>query len=431
MSEKPPSPVPIGQIALQSWMTAPETRAVVEALAADGTEVRYVGGCVRDSVARRPVNDVDIATPHPPGVVMAVLGNAGIVVIPTGLDHGTVTAVVGKRRFEITSLRIDVETDGRRARVSFTDDWIADAARRDFTFNALSCTLDGDIYDPFGGLDDLAYGRVRFVGNARARIEEDVLRLLRYFRFYGHYGQPPPDVDALAACRALAYRLRELSGERVRGEMFRILSSPNPAGVIVLMRGDRVLENILPEAGDVGRLRILNWLETRAIRVEGVFADPLRRLAGLLTTTADGARSVAQRLRLSRIEAERLAQLASADAAIKPGIADTSLRHVLHRRGAGIVRDMTLLNWAGELALDPHRQTERNQAWRALLESAAQWRPLAFPVKGRDVLALGVASGKRVGEVLAAAEAWWEEGDYRADREACLAQLKAIAERTP
>jgi len=409
-------------------MAAPETRAVVEVLAADGTEVRFVGGCVRDSVARRPVGDIDIATPHPPAIVMTILGNAGIVVLPTGLDHGTVTAVVGKRRFEVTSLRIDVETDGRRARVSFTDDWVADAARRDFTFNALSCTQDGDIYDPFGGLEDLAYGRVRFVGNARARIDEDVLRLLRYFRFYSHYGKPPPDADALAACRALAHRLGELSGERVRSEMFRILSPPNPAGVIVLMRGERVLENILPEAGDVGRLRILNWLETRAMRLENVVADPLRRLAGLLATTADGARNVARRLRLSRLQTERLVTLACPDAVIEPGVGDTALRRALQTRGAGIVRDLALLNWAAELAIDPRQPSERNQAWQALLESAGRWRPLGFPLKGRDVLALGVAPGKRVGQLLAAAAAWWEDGDYRADREACLARLKAIAE---
>ena len=431
MSKKQSAPEPIGKIAPQPWMTAPETRAVVEVLAADGTEVRFVGGCVRDSIARRPVGDIDIATPRPPEDVMTVLGNAGVVVIPTGLDHGTVTAVVGKRRFEVTSLRIDVETDGRRARVSFTDDWVADAARRDFTFNALSCTPDGDIYDSFGGLEDLAYGRVRFVGTARARIEEDVLRLLRYFRFYGHYGKPPPDRDALAACRALAHRLGELSGERVRGEMFRILASPNPASVIMLMRGERVLENILPEAGDVGRLRLLNWLETRAVRLESVVADPLRRLASLLTTTADGARIVARRLRLSRVQTERLVTLAHADAAIEPGIGDPALRRALQRQGAEIVRDSALLNWAAELAIDPRQPPERNPAWRALLESAARWRPLKFPLKGRDALALGVAPGKRVGQLLAAVAEWWEDGDYRADREACLARLKTIAENAP
>jgi len=192
------------RLAPQPWMTAPETRAVVAALTADGTEVRFVGGCVRDALLGRPVKDVDIATPDRPQRVMELLARAGIRAIPTGIEHGTVTAVVGRTPFEITTLRRDVETYGRRAKVAFTDDWTADAARRDFTINALSCTPDGRLYDPFGGLADLRAGRVRFVGDPEARIREDVLRLLRFFRFYAHYGAAPPDPAALAACRALA-----------------------------------------------------------------------------------------------------------------------------------------------------------------------------------------------------------------------------------
>src|SRR5512144_1340575 len=191
--DRAPPGQPVGKIHPQPWMTAPETRAVLEALTRDGAEVRFIGGCVRDAVLKRPVRDIDLALPRPPDYVMKVLRERSIKVVPTGVDHGTVTAVVGPMHFEITSLRMDVETYGRRARVAFTDDWVADAARRDFTFNALSCTPDGDIYDYFDGLEDLGHGRVRFVGNPSERIAEDVLRLLRYFRFYAHYGRPPPD----------------------------------------------------------------------------------------------------------------------------------------------------------------------------------------------------------------------------------------------
>lgn len=194
---------PVGKIPPQPWMDAPETREVLEALSAGGVKVRFIGGCVRD-LFKRPVRDIDIASPEPPEQIMAKLRNAGIKVIPTGIDHGTVTAVVDKASFEITTLRVDVETDGRRAKVAFTDDWVADAARRDFTFNALSCTPVGDVYDYFGGLEDLGRGCVRFVGRASERIAEDVLRLLRFFRFYAHYGRPPPDQEALAACRERA-----------------------------------------------------------------------------------------------------------------------------------------------------------------------------------------------------------------------------------
>ncbi len=249
-------------------MTRPETKAVLNALMADGTEVRFVGGCVRDAILKRPVEDVDIATPDRPETVMALLEAADIKVFPTGISHGTVTAVMGEYHYEITTLRIDEETYGRHAKVAFTDDWIADAARRDFTINTLSCTPDGNVYDPFEAIDDLAHGVVKFVGNARERIEEDYLRLLRFFRFYAAYGKPPPDVKALDACRLYASKLNTLSAERIWSELRRILIGPNPEDVITLLRSERILEHLLPEAGSVGPLRMLAWLETTAIKVD-------------------------------------------------------------------------------------------------------------------------------------------------------------------
>ena len=418
-------PKPTGKVAPQAWMTAPETVAVVEALAAEGAEVRFVGGCVRDAVLQRPVVDIDIATPEPPERVIVLLEKAGIKAIPTGIEHGTVTAVIGEARFEVTTLRVDVETDGRRAKVAFTDDWTADAARRDFTINTLSCTLAGDIYDPMGGLNDLGYRRVRFVGNAEKRIEEDVLRLLRFFRMYAVYGRPPPDIEALAACRALASRLSGLSGERVRDEMFRILMAPDAADTVVLMRGEGVLEQILPEAGDVGRLRLLTWLESSAIKVATVAPDPLRRLAALLDVDAAGAGSVAARLRLSNPQTERLVKVAPPPHDVTPDMDERSLRRALNRAGADVVRDRVLLAWAGELAVTPRRRGERTQVWLDTLAAVDAWTPVEFPLKGRDVMALGVPAGPRVGELLGAVEAWWEDGDYRADRKACLEKLRA------
>src|SRR5690606_37975346 len=194
------------------WMTAPQTRAVIDALTQDGGQVRFVGGCVRDALLGRPVKDIDIATPDPPETVIERLTRAGIRTVPTGIDHGTVTAVIGQKHFEITTLRHDVETFGRRARVAFTADWEADAARRDFTINAISAEPDGSLHAPFGGAADLAAGRVRFVGEPEARIREDVLRLLRFFRFHAWYGRGEPDREALEACGRLAHLLPTLSG---------------------------------------------------------------------------------------------------------------------------------------------------------------------------------------------------------------------------
>lgn len=426
MYDKSKPIAPTGKLSPQAWMEAPETRAVIAALTAQGAEARFVGGCVRDAVAHRPVTDIDIATKEPPEKVIKLLEAAGIRAIPTGIEHGTVTAVIGDRHFEITTLRIDVATDGRRAKVAFTDDWVADAARRDFTINTLSCTPAGDIFDPFDGLPDLAHGRVRFVGNAAERIKEDGLRLLRFFRFYATYGRPPPDVNALAACRALAPMLDNLSGERVRDELLRILMAPDPAEVVNLMRGERVLERILPEADDSGRLRALAWLETKAVRIDAVAPEPIRRLAALVKTDRAGAEAVAQRLRLSNQESERLATLAAPPVAVTPDLDARARRRALHRLGADTVRDLALLAWASEVAIAPHGPKGRNGAWIELLDEADAWRPLTFPLKGRDALALGLAEGPRVGALLAEVEAWWEDGDFRAGREECLAKLKLL-----
>jgi poly(A) polymerase len=419
---------PTGKITPQAWMTAPQTMNVFAALTAGQAEVRFVGGCVRDAVCGRPVRDIDIATAARPERVVELLKSAGFRVILTGFDHGTVTAITDGRSFDVTSLRVDVETDGRRARVAFTDDWVADAARRDFTINALSSTTDGDIYDPFGGIDDLNRGLVRFVGNARERIEEDVLRLLRYFRFFAHYGRPPIDLDALAACRALAPKLSRLSGERVRAEMLRILLAPEPADVILLMRGERILDHILPEAGDVGYLRMMSWLESRALKMPSVGPDALRRLASLLSNDAAGAEKVAARWRLSNTETTRLTTLAEAPLTFDD-LGQDDTRRALRTLGADLVRDLVLLDWAGVASIDPHQPHVRTPVWTNILEAAEAWTSLDFPLKGRDILALGIAAGPEIGRLLGAAEAWWDAGGCRADRDACLAKLKTLAGR--
>ena len=419
---------PTGKIPPQPWMTAPETGAVIQALRAAGAEVRFVGGCVRDAIVKRPVGDIDIATAAPPERVMQLLEAAGIKAIPTGISHGTVTAIAESRKFEITTLRRDVETDGRHARVEYFDDWVADAWRRDFTINALSSTPDGDVYDPLGGIDDLGQGRVLFVGTPQKRIEEDLLRLLRFFRFQAAYGRPPADREALAACRIMAPRLSELSGERVRGEMFRILLAPDPADTAVLMRGVGVFDAILPEAGDVGRLRMLTWLEGSALNMDTVAPDDLRRLAALLDPGCGGAGadSVADRLRLSNRQADRLAACLAASVQVSADVDTPGRVCALQRLGANAVRDLGLLAWAGELAVTPRLPAERTRAWRDILEAADAWAPLAFPLGGRDVTDFGVAPGPAVGRLLCAVEAWWEAGDYGPGRQACLDKLKSL-----
>ena len=418
---------PKGKLTPTDWMTMPETRAVIAALNAGGAEARFIGGCVRDSILKMPVKDIDIATPESPERVMQLLNSAAIKAYPTGIDHGTITAVVGDHHYEVTTLRVDVESHGRRATVAFTDDWLADAQRRDFTINTMSCTLDGDIYDPLGGLEDLGNRRVKFVGVAKERIEEDVLRLLRFFRFQAAYGQPPLDIDALAACRLLAPRLKELSAERVCGELFRILQAPNPSETMLLMQGVRILEHILPEAVDFGRLRMLAWLETTAIKVSSVTPDPLRRLAAVLGGPTDARLSgLAGRLRLSNHEAVRLAVMTQPLYEITSDMDPTTVRRALHHLGNDDFRDMALLAWANEMATEPRHPTERTDAWLSLLRAADDWTPLLFPLKGQDALDLGLPPGPTIGETLRLVEAWWEAGDFQAGRDDCLAKLQAV-----
>jgi poly(A) polymerase len=399
----------------QPWMTNARTQAAIAALSADEAEVRFVGGCVRDALLGRAIKDIDLATSDPPVTVMALLKEAGLKAVPTGIEHGTVTAVVDGQPFEVTTLRRDVETDGRHAKVAFTDDWRADAARRDLTFNAMSLSPDGTLHDYFGGYEDLMAGRVRFVGDAAQRIEEDVLRLLRFFRFFAHYGKPPPDVEALAACRAAAPKLPMLSGERLRAETLKLLAAGNPAPVVTLMRDQQVLQHLLPEAQSVAKLAALVMIE-RHLGREG---DPILRLGSLIDGGAEVARAVAWRFRLPNADRDRLVSMLDAES-LSPSLDEKSRRLALYRLGWEAFQDHVLLGWAGA-GVDPD-----DPSWRALLATSDRPSPV-FPLQGRDLLALGIKAGRQVGRLLKEVEAWWIEGDFRADRAACLEEAKRRA----
>lgn len=421
---------PTGKIPPQPWMVTPETRALMAALKKSEIEARFIGGCVRDSILKRPVRDIDIATPAEPEVVIAALEKAKIKVIPTGIEHGTVTAILNKHHFEITTLRIDTQTDGRWATVKFTDDWTQDAARRDFTINTMSANEDGDIFDPYSGLKDLGKGSVRFVGVAENRINEDVLRLLRFFRFYAEYGKPPMNPEALVACRVLAPRLSELSGERVRGEIFRILMAPNPADTMAAMRKENILQHIIPQAGDVNRLRTLAWLIERGAILNEVETNPVRRLSALLKpdVSEGDINDVCDRLKFSNAERKHLLMIASptkakADLVIDSGSSIKDVRRACYALGKDIVIDKALLGWAGEISDDPRQKSGQTKDWENVVEWAAGWNPVKFPLTGRHGLELGMKSGPELGQALARVEQWWINNDFAADTNRCVEQL--------
>ena len=374
-----------------------------DALDKAGIEARFVGGWVRDSLLGRQDEhtDIDFAVNKPPEAVTKALEAADIKVVPTGLKHGTVTAIVRGRPFELTTLRRDVETDGRRAVVAFTDDWREDASRRDFTFNALYADRAGTIYDYFDGRADLLAGRVRFIGDPEQRIAEDRLRVLRFFRFHAWYGRPPFDGAGFDACRRNAATVRGLSAERVRKELLRTLAAPGGADAFDAMLEAGVLDHWLPEYDGSVRLRALAAREDEP--------DALRRLAAILPVEAD-ATAIGKRLKLSTQESVRLQLLLDPANAIDT----TNLRASLYRLGTKLFIDRALLDAPGD--------------WRGALELARRWTPPELPVSGADALALGLKPGPKVGALLEAVERWWIAGDFAADRAACLAELKRLAD---
>ena len=397
---------PSGHLETTPWANDTAVQTLFDVLGRAGIAARFVGGWVRDAVRGAEIRgEPDLAVDKPPETVMLVLKAARLKVVPTGLKHGTVTAVISGRPFELTTLRRDVETDGRHAVVAYTDDWLEDASRRDFTFNALYADLDGTLYDPFDGRTDLAAARVRFIGDADLRIAEDKLRILRFFRFHAWYGQPPFDAAGFEACRRNAGGLRGLSGERVRNEFLRLLEAPAPADTVGAMREAAILDHWLPECIGVARLRALIAREDEPAAV--------RRLASILSADAD-ATLIGKRLKLSTQESLRLEVMLAAEPVIDVAGGPKAWRAQIYDLGGRLYADRLLL------------ATEAPGDWRAALAMARAWTVPELPVSGGDALKLGLKPGPKVGALIEAVERWWIDGDFLADRAACLAELERL-----
>lgn len=386
------------------WRDMPGMPKLLEALGAPDGHTRLVGGAVRDWLLGCVVSDIDLATRLTPDQVMARLGAAGIKVVPTGVAHGTVTAVAGGRPHEVTTLRRDIATDGRHATVAFTDDWQADAARRDFTINALYADAEtGAVSDYFGGLGDLGGRRVRFIGEPMARIAEDHLRILRFFRFSARYADAP-DPEGVAACAARANDLMALSRERIRDELLKTLALPDPSDTVDVMAAHRIFAPVVPEVtvDGVARMRALIAAEQQA----GAAPDAIRRLAALLPADAAVVDAVAVRLRLSKVDRARL--VLAADRGPVPGD-PLALAYVL---GAPATLDRLLLTG------DP-----RACDWVGPLR---RWTRPRLPVSGKDLIAMGLPPGPAVSAHLAEVEQRWAAAGFPANREASMAIARAV-----
>ena len=399
------------------WMTEPQTLAVLSALGGEG---RFVGGAVRNALLGKPVADVDIATPLTPDEVTRRLTAAGLGAVPTGIEHGTVTAIADGKPYEVTTLRRDVSTDGRRATVAFTTDWALDAQRRDFTMNALYADASGAIFDTVGGVADLQAGRVRFVGDAATRIREDYLRILRLFRFHACYGKGEMDADALHAAAAEKAGLAQLSGERVQKELLKLLEADDPASVLRIMAASGILGEILPGALDIARLERLATVDANAFFTP----DPVLRLAALLPADRVAVEGIGKKLKLSNAHALRLDDIAGAREKIVSYLSVKEMRKLLYRIGPARFKDRVFLKWAED------KKESNAVQWRMLLAVADAWERPKFPLSGREVMLAGVPQGPLIGRILEEVEDWWIDADFIEDEFSLAERLKAVVQAT-
>lgn len=364
-----------------------------------------VGGCVRDALLGRQIIDIDLACSLPPEESKVRLEAAGVKVIPTGLKHGTLTAVVNNHTFEITTLRQDVETDGRHAKVAFIDDWLADAERRDFTFNALYLDGDGSLYDPCDGLKDLEARRVRFIGDADQRIQEDALRILRFFRFAAQIGQGRLDPVGLAACVRNRDLIEQLSGERLAQEIFKILQAENLVPILKVMADEDILDKILPGHRGVEKFNDFVRLEMSLGR-----CDVLARLACLW-----GA-DVGRHLRLSNKQAKVLKQYAEQEITVRPDTSRRECRHIIYLSGREQFIFALLNSWAGT-AFDGGEE---------LLRYAENWPIPNLPVQGRNLIDAGVSAGPKLGRLMQKLDGLWLESDFTLSGEDLLEKAQNV-----
>lgn len=396
------------------WLQSGPAGRVLAILNGHGEEARVIGGAVRNALLGLAVADIDIATTALPEEVIRRATAAGIKSVPTGIEHGTVTLVLDTHPFEVTTLREDTETFGRKARVAFGRDWMRDAERRDFTINGLSVDAAGVVHDYVGGLDDIATRRVRFIGNASERIAEDYLRILRFFRIHAAYGAGEPDRAGYLACIGGRAGLANLSAERMRMEMLKLMVAPGAAGAITAMAESGLLQQIIGGVAYTGPLAAMIEVE----RMLGLPADAMRRLAALTVAVTEDARRVAARLRLSNAEAKALDSMGHRWWRLA-GMDEATAKRRLYRLGPDAYRDRLMLAWARAGGADA-------AGWRQVADLPQRWSAPKFPLKAADFIARGIAEGPALGHVLTIAEDAWLAAGFPLEP----AALAGIADQT-
>lgn len=404
-----------------AWLAQGALAKLLATLDRDGEEARVVGGAVRDALLGRLPSEIDLATTAVPAEITRRIEAAGYKAVPTGAEHGTITAVVNGTPFEVTTLREDVETFGRKALVRFGRDWKLDAERRDFTMNALSLSRDGIVHDYVGGIADLKSRRVRFIGDPAKRIGEDYLRILRFFRFHAIYGNGALDAAALEACIKAREGLDRLSRERVRMELLRLLTAKGAAPVLSVMSESGLLGAVLGGVPLVSAFASLSAIEAAL----GLAPDPVRRLGALATGVWEDAERLWQRLRLANDERDRLMSMAEGWWRIGSAMSPAAAQTLLYRLGPGHFRDRVLMAWARSAA------STDDAAWLQLATLPVRWTAPLFPLRAADFMARGVAKGPGLGRAIAAAEERWVEAGFPGDPAALAAIADEAARAAP
>jgi len=403
-----------------AWLKTGPLAHLLAVLDHAGEEARVVGGAVRDAMFGQRPHEVDIATTAMPGAVIERVRAAGFKAVPTGIDHGTVTVIVDGMPFEVTTLRADIETFGRKAKVAFGRDWQIDAERRDFTMNALSVDRTGAVFDYVGGLADIDARRVRFIGDPAKRIAEDYLRILRFFRFHATYGQAPPDRAGLAACVAARDGLTQLSRERIRMEMLKLLRATHAAPTLAVMAETGLLEQVL-----AGVPLLASFENTCKVeQAIGVEADPVRRLGALAVSVVEDAERLWQRLRLTNSEHARLTSIAEGWSQVSPAHGEAAARELLYRLGPDRYVDRVLVAWARSPA------GAADEDWKNLATLPARWSAPKFPLKAKDFIKRGVERGPQLGAALAGAEQAWIAAGFPLDQRALAGLADAAVAAT-
>jgi len=403
-------------INIRHWKGDKDTQRVFSILKQEKEEVRFIGGCVRDLIIKKTDSDIDLATTIRPKKVLKILKKNKIKTLSAGLSHGTVIALINKKKFEITTLRKDIKTDGRHAVVEYTKDWVIDSKRRDFTINAISCDFNGVLYDYHNGINDLKKGKIIFIGDTKKRINEDYLRILRFFRFYAYYGKTNLNKKDLTICKNFSFFLRKLSAERIYLEFKKILESDYPYQILKLMKKNNILKNII-----FGKLNLERIKNLEKFNKKKKFLDFYLKLSAILPENIDSLKKNINFLKLPNEEADKIKKIFLNKKKFRLKTTKNDILKSTYVLGKNLFIDLVIFD-----CIKRKRNNKSLKEYMYAINLAKRAKLPKFPIRGKDVLNLGIQSGPYVGKILQKIEKWWMKNDFKPNKKECITKIKSL-----